>query len=413
MAVAKLTKLEKKQMAFNEINEVYDFFVKRPLGYTLTFNVADALNAIEAKKENKTFSLEKVVASCVKTVVPQSELSDKDYKATLADLAMDEIIFMVDSKMLAGVKVDYVERTATVKADDIKVRRNGTSFIKKIETLKCKELVGLDLLKGTIAIATEYANVMLEQFKDDEDLKSLDNKPVYNSDAVKSEPLAKSVNKEEKKAKASSAVTEDTPLSFENTQANSQIKTQEEYAKTLLKLVNDNPQFAFELVGNIVLVLNAISKGQIKKNKSIVDSISSSVKAYLDFKKDSAKEFVKLFNLADDSQLNRRMTYLLIQIMCHGLLLEGVSIKFSSLLSKEIGNMNLCIKSSKIRVTKLGENFLEDVAVAKLTYKGTFGDKVSVKMIAEVLRKLVVVIVNAYSESTYAAPSQSGYSIFG
>ena len=75
--------------------------------------------------------------------------------------------------------------------------------------------------------------------------------------------------------------------------------------------------------------------------------------------------------------------------------------------------MNLCIKSSKIRVTKLGENFLEDVAVAKLTYKGTFGDKVSVKMIAEVLRKLVVVIVNAYSESTYAAPSQSGYSIFG
>lgn len=411
MAVAKLTKLEKKQMAFNEINEVYDFFVKRPLGYTLTFNVVDALNSIESKKENKTFSLEKVVISCIKTVVPQGELSDKDYKALLADLALDEIIFMVESKMLAGVKVDYVDLCANVKVEDVKLRRNGTSFIKKMDALKEKELVGLDLLKGTIAIATEYANVMLEQFKDDEELKSLDNKPIYNSDEIKAEPLAKSVKKEDKKV--SKVVKQDTPLSFENTEENSMIKTQEQYAKALLKLVNDNPQFAFELVGNIVLVLNAISKGQMKKDKSIVDSISSSVKAYLDFKKDSAKEFVKLFNLSDESLLNRRMTYLLIQIMCHGLLLEGVSIKFSSLLSNDIGNMNLCVKSSKIRVTKLGENFLEDVAVAKLTYKGTFGDNVSVKMISEVLRKLIVVIVNAYTESTYAAPSQGGYSIFG
>ena len=73
-------------------------------------------------------------------------------------------------------------------------------------------------------------------------------------------------------------------------------------------------------------------------------------------------------------------------------MLQGVNIKFADVFDTNPGNMNITIKSSKIRVTEFGENFIQDYArILRLA-----DDSVKHEKMASLLGDVIKILMSIY-----------------
>lgn len=181
---------------------------------------------------------------------------------------------------------------------------------------------------------------------------------------------------------------------FENKEIPS-VSDDKAYTLKLVKLF-ENRRFAFEMAANLVMTLTAISDIDKSEYKKLPSKIAQNLKVYLEHDSGTLRRVLNLFNLpesTDEDELIKRLTYLLLQLLDRGLLINGLNIKFTDVISAPLTNMNITIKASKFGITQYTDAFILDVHEK---FTGNFEDTQSQEGAAEALQKLVDMISRMY-----------------
>ena len=100
------------------------------------------------------------------------------------------------------------------------------------------------------------------------------------------------------------------------------------YVQKIIRLFDDR-QFAFEFSVNLIQALMSTIPGYEKSNRKLLDIISSSLNDYLEYDNSTLPRLIKIFCLPESTkkeEMIKRLTYLIVQIMFMGYLLNGVKI---------------------------------------------------------------------------------------
>lgn len=132
------------------------------------------------------------------------------------------------------------------------------------------------------------------------------------------------------------------------------------YALHLEKMFSSNKNLAFIYCNVLAFFLLGLESGLIKKDKLIVDSLKKLIVEYFSYIKGKIDVLPESTDLSLDSELVKSSAYLVLQLAEQGVMLQGVTIKFTDVFNSSPSNMNITVKSSKICLTDHADAFLND-----------------------------------------------------
>ncbi|MBQ8024106.1 MAG: hypothetical protein IJ254_07560 [Succinivibrio sp.] len=164
------------------------------------------------------------------------------------------------------------------------------------------------------------------------------------------------------------------------------------YVLHLEKMFAGNESFSCIYCTLLANFLISVEKDLIKKDKHIVEGLKELVIKYFTQLK-AIPDYASLTaDISENSDVVRSSTCLVLQLAEQGLMLQGVNIKFADVFDTNPGNMNITIKSSKIRVTEFGENFIQDYArILRLA-----DDSVKHEKMASLLGDVIKILMSIY-----------------
>lgn len=157
-------------------------------------------------------------------------------------------------------------------------------------------------------------------------------------------------------------------------------------------MFSDNVSFSCIYCTLLANFLISVAKDLIKKDKHIVEGLKELVIKYFTQLK-AIPEYASLTtDVSENSDVVRSSTCLVLQLAEQGLMLQGINIKFADVFEANPGNLNITVKSSKIRVTEFGENFIQDYArILRLA-----DDSVKHEKMAALLGDVVKILMSIY-----------------
>lgn len=174
--------------------------------------------------------------------------------------------------------------------------------------------------------------------------------------------------------------------------SNETLSPELKYVLHLEKMFSDNVSFSCIYCTLLANFLISVAKDLIKKDKHIVEGLKELVIKYFTQLK-AIPEYVSLTtDVSENSDVVRSSTCLVLQLAEQGLMLQGINIKFADVFEANHGNLNITVKSSKIRVTEFGENFIQDYArILRLA-----DDSVKHEKMAALLGDVVKILMSIY-----------------
>lgn len=173
---------------------------------------------------------------------------------------------------------------------------------------------------------------------------------------------------------------------FEETQDD--FAKEKAYVQKIIRLFDDR-QFAFEFSVNLIQALMSTVPGNENSNRKLLDIIPSFLNDYLDYDNSTLPRLIKIFCLPESTkkeEMIKRLTYLIVQIMFIGYLLNGVKIDIKDVINGPLNNINIVVKASKFAFSQKTNEFIMNIHE---NYTGNFEDQKSQESAADAMQKLI------------------------
>lgn len=175
---------------------------------------------------------------------------------------------------------------------------------------------------------------------------------------------------------------------FENQMTQDDSALKKAYVRKIIRLFDDR-QFAFEFSVNLIQALMSTVPGNENSNRKLLDIIPSFLNDYLDYDNSTLPRLIKIFCLPESTkkeEMIKRLTYLIVQIMFIGYLLNGVKIDIKDVINGPLNNINIVVKASKFAFSQKTNEFIMNIHE---NYTGNFEDQKSQESAADAMQKLI------------------------
>lgn len=167
------------------------------------------------------------------------------------------------------------------------------------------------------------------------------------------------------------------------------------YVQKLIKLFDDS-RFAYECGANLINILLSTLPEAPGSKRKLINVISEFLNDYLDYQDDAQSRIITLFGLPENTrkeEVIKRLSFIFLQIMYLGKLLDGVMINITDVITGPIDKMNVLIKSSKFAFS---ERTAEFIMSTYEEFTGNFEDEKSQKGAAQAMQKMVARLPEFY-----------------